>query len=104
MEQRIMMVRGDTYEFTAEFVGMTVDLDSAYFTVRKTYESDVVFQKSIGSGITKVDTGMYHVEIEPADTSNLPYGDYVYDFEVTIGTKVKTILRGMFKIDPDATR
>lgn len=96
------MVRGDTLAFAARFNGLTQDLTSAHFTIRTTSGTQVA-QKSIGSGITKVATGLYKVRVAPADTANVTPGEYKYDFEVGLGTDIFTLLIGRLMIDEDVT-
>lgn len=96
------MVRGDTLSFGAKFNGLTEDLDSAYFTIRTTGGTQVT-QKSIGSGIEKVATGLYKVRVAPADTANVVPGEYRYDFQVGLGSDIYTLLIGRLMIDQDVT-
>lgn len=103
MEKNIRMVKGDTLAFGMEFVDLSQDLTSAYFTVRKDYNSDITFQKSLGSGIAKVGEGIYKVRIAPSDTLNLDAGKYVYDLQVGIGDDIFTIIIGMLDLRYDVT-
>ena len=102
MKFNMNMVRGDTLAFGARFNGLTQDLTSANFTIRTTAGAQVV-SKSIGSGITKVATGVYKVRVAPTDTSSLTAGEYKYDFQVGVGTDIFTILIGRLMIDQDVT-
>ena len=88
----IEMIRGDTAEFditvTYEEDGEEKeyelqDEDVLTFTVKKnTKTSDVLIQK----------TGN-HITIEPDDTSELSYGKYKYDVQLTLSSgKVDTII------------
>lgn len=104
MKHDISMVRGDTLAFGMEFTGLDQDLDSAYFTVRKTYTGSVLFQKSIGSGISKVEENKYRVRIAPEDTEDLNPGIYKYDLEVSANGDVFTILIGDLNLKNDVTR
>lgn len=103
-EQRIQMVRGDTLSFAVEFVGLTQNLVSAYFTVRAAHDSEVLVQKSLSDGITKISTGKYRVRVAPADTASLTPGGYVYDFQVGIGSDIYTPLYGYLVLIDDVTR
>lgn len=60
-------------------------LDKVTFTVKKDTNSNViVFQRPVENG---------KVIIEPEDTKNLRYGDYVYDVQlVTAGGWVATVI------------
>lgn len=104
MEQNITMVRGDTLSFGMEFEDLDQDLTSAYFSVKKSYsDSSYTLQKSLGSGITKVETGKYRVRVAPSDTANVDAGNYFYDLQVSANSDVFTILRGMLTILPEVT-
>ena len=104
MEHNIVMVRGDTLSFGMEFEGLDQDLTSAYFSCKKSYsDASYAFQKSLGSGITKVETGKYSVRVAPSDTSALDAGNYFYDLQVSANSDVFTILRGMLTILPEVT-
>lgn len=106
--KKISMFRGDTLSFGVGIDGVAVqDLSGAYFTCRKTPTSDIIFQKSIGDGITKVDPGehvlSYKVRVAPEDTEDVNVGTYVYDLEIEIGDDVFTILCGPLEILHDIT-
>lgn len=103
MEKNIRMVKGDTLAFGMELVDLNQDLDSAYFTCRAGYNGEQVFQKSIGNGITKVETNKYRIRIAPADTASLEAGKYVYDLQIGVNSDVFTLLIGMLEIDDDVT-
>lgn len=101
--KNISMVRGDTLAFGMEFEGLDQDLSSAYFTCRNGWEGEIVFQKSLGSGITKVETGVYRVRVAPSDTAEVTPAHYVYDLEIGANGDKFTILKGILDIEPDAT-
>ena len=93
-EQNINMIRGDTFAFGLEYDGTDQDLETAYFTCRKSFDGDIVFQKSIGHGIEKVETGLYRIRIAPEDTKGIESGHYYYDFEIGINNDVFTLANG----------
>lgn len=101
----ITMVKGDTMEFTVRFDGLEEDLTAAVFTVRTApTASAAILTKTLGSGITKVETGYYDVRVAPADTASVAAGTYVYDLQVTVGSDVYTIIMGDLNILQDVTR
>lgn len=102
-DKNITMVRGDTLAFGMEFEGLDQDLSSAFFTCRQGWDGEIVFQKSLGSGITKVETGKYTVRVAPSDTANVTPAHYVYDLEIGANGDVFTILKGILDIEHDAT-
>lgn len=86
--------------------------ESIYMTVRKTTESDEVVLSKI---VTKQDSpGVVLINLAPADTANLPVGNYVYDIRMKRGTTwVKTIIgaedplrrwRATFKLLSEVTK
>lgn len=103
-ELDIPMVRGNTLAFGMNFYDLNQDLGYAYFTVRKGEEGDLLFQKSIGNGITKVSDGIYRVRVAPSDTENLELGRYFYDLEIGLNGDVFTLIRGYLELKADGTR
>lgn len=102
-DRYIRMPRGDTLSFGLEFEGLDQDLDTAYFTCRKSFTEAAVFQKSIGHGITKQETGKYVVRVAPEDTKDLEAGKYYYDLEISANGDVFTILKGVLELEQDVT-
>lgn len=100
----LQMIRGDTMQINVELEGEEVNLDSAFFSCKTTAtENTYVFQKSLGNGIVKVDQNQYQVTIDPADTSTLSPGMYVYDLQVGMESEVLTVLIGKLQIIQDVT-
>lgn len=102
-DQNIHMVRGDTFAFGLEIEGLDQDLDKAFFTCRKSYDGDIVFQRSIGHGIEKVETGVYRVRIAPENTKDIESGHYYYDFEIGVNNDVYTLAKGDLLIEHDVS-
>ncbi len=113
MNKNLSLVRGDTGKFKINLIDEEENQivlgngDQIYFTVKENFElDDFVLQKKIGDGITLGDDNCYHLLLNPEDTDNLKFKDYVYDIAVVIGSEVKqkaTVKRGTFKIDYEAT-
>ena len=102
-------IRGDTIQFGFEIVGYEGDLTSAYFSVKKeTTDEEYSFQKSLGDGIEKIDTGKWKVRVSPEDTEDLPTGTYYYDLQIGVPNgnvnNIYTILKGKFNVTYDVTR
>ena len=106
-ESNITMMRGDALSFGLEIQdgeGNPLDVETAYFTSKKTYTDEVtLFQKSLSNGISKDSTGKYIVRVAPEDTAEAEAGKYFYDFQVGLNTDVFTILHGVLEIEPDVT-
>ena len=100
----ISMVRGNTLSFAFEVEGID-SLSAAYFSCKINWDdTNYVFQKSLGSGISLVENGKYRVRVAPQDTENIEVGYYYYDLEIGANGDIFTILRGRLKIDQDITR
>ena len=79
------LIRGDTYLFKVRLKNITLDeIDTLFITCRKDiYSKDFIFQKTIND--VSIDNDLYvHFAFNPSDTQALPYGDYVFDIEVTL--------------------
>ena len=107
---RIALIRGDIdYErfLVKDKDGnlTDVDFDDVHFTVKKsTKDHTVLFQKKLSAGtIEKLGVGDYQVKINPEDTNNLNYGDYVFDFQVSYQNEIKKTFVGKFVIDDEVT-
>lgn len=111
----LRITRGDEATFRATVYnadGTLLNLTgaSAWFTAKeKTADSDATakFQKTIGSGITVISTGILHVILNEADTkslSNTYPTQLVWDLQVqdAAGTKV-TVASGKLWVNPEVT-
>lgn len=107
--KNIKNVRGDTYSIGFKTEGFEQELDNIYFTCRDnlTDESIVLFQKSLGDGITLTeqegDIYSYNVRVAPEDTRDIQAGTYYYDLQININEDIFTIMRGKFIIEQDCT-
>lgn len=99
----ITMVRGDTLSFGLEFSGLDKDLDSAFFTVKENPDERIVFEKRLGSGITKAEENQYVVRVAPEDTKALEPKNYHFDLEITVNGDVFTIMKGILELEHDVT-
>lgn len=105
VKRNIKHTRGDTFQFDFQVKDSTAQLQSAYFSIRrKPNDDDYVLQKSIGHGITEVDTDVYRVRLDAEDTADLAVRDYAYDLELIIGADTITPLMGTFTLTQDVTR
>ncbi len=74
------------------------------FTMKKNYNtSDVVIQKRLSQGEIKLEGKIGSFAIEHSDTSNLKYGNYVYDIEVVSGDYHKTLVLGTITLTNEST-
>lgn len=106
----IEIIRGDTKSFkfqrrTTNNEVITEKPDKMFFTVKTGYYSkDYLFQKRLDTDIIyREDDNYYYFTINPSDTDELDYGDYVFDIEVIKGDTVKTIAKGTFKVESEVT-
>lgn len=104
-QTQIEMVRGDTFEFVATFDDLAADLSAAAFTVKPLNGGNAVISKTLAnSGITKVETGIYDVKVDPADTATVSAGTYAYDFQITTSDgAIYTLMMGMMSVIQDIT-
>lgn len=104
-DKYITMVKGDTLSFGVELAdenGQPVDITGAVFIAKKNYtDATSLFEKTLGSGITKVTDGIYSVRVAPADTSSAEAGRYYYQFKVVKSSDVYTIMRGILELEPE---
>ena len=99
----IKLTRGDTgyFHFPVRVDGEIAELgdeDTIRFTVkRSTYHQEFLVQKTV--------VGSVDVTIEPVDTEWIPYGDYVYDVELTTekGEKFTYVGPAPFKLLGEVT-
>lgn len=89
--------RGDQFSFTITFTNLTADLTTMDFGVKKNYDSSLIISKSLKNGITKIGTGKYQINLNPAETM-LDAGMYEFDLRFTLGSVVKTPLSGTINI------
>jgi len=108
MSMNLIFTRGDTKAFKfqrkdANHQVITEIADELYFTVKKSWKKEeAVIQKSL-EDITFDSDYWYHVVISSEDTAELPYGNYVFDIEVTQGDYVQTIGKGTISLEEEAT-
>ena len=108
----IRHIKGDTYSSGLTIENLDQDLDAAYFTCRDNLNdnSEVLFQCSIGNGISLVeyddenDIREYAIRIDPSKTKDLQSGTYYYDLQIDVNSDVFTIMKGRFIIEQDCTR
>ena len=107
-KKNIEIVQGDTVAFGLEFeevndTGDFIDLTSAYFTVRESFEGEIKAQSSLGNGIAKEEVGLYSVSLSHEQTSELTPGTYYYDMQVGIDDDIYTIFTGVLTVIPSVT-
>lgn len=109
MNNNLFMVRGDTFRFNLEIEGLETDLTDAYFSCKKNKDdTEYLFQKSLGDGITKTEetetSKTYEIVVAPEDTEDAEDGNYFYDLQIQVGEDVFTPLLAILKIEKDVTR
>ena len=97
---RIFNVKqGDEFSFTVTFKNLQEELTTFVMGIKREYtDSTMLLQKSLGNGITKIDTGKYRVDFLPSETEALNPDFYVYDLRLSIGSTVFTPLYGYLNI------
>lgn len=97
---RIFAIKqGDQFSFTVTFTNLQEDLTTFELGVKKEYtDTAMLIEKSLGNGITKINTGKYRIDFTPAETAALEPNYYVYDLRMTLGSTVYTPLYGYLMI------
>ena len=109
---RIIMPRGDLYPVRFQIYETAteithIDFSQIYMTCKKNNkERTPLFQKSLSSGtITKIDDGDYQFFIEPEDTNDLQFGEYVFDIELINDSdpRIKQTVSGTLRLAEETT-
>lgn len=107
--ENLSMIKGDTFSFTVQIIGLQENLSEAYFSCKKNKSDETyVFQKSLGDGIevaeTTTDYIAYQVTVAPTDTNSIEAGKYYYDLQITTAEgDVFTPLNAVLTIIEDVT-
>ncbi len=103
----ITMFKGDTLSFSLEVEdqdGQPLDVDGAFMTCRKNITDEIpLFQKTLGTGIDRVQAGVYSVRVRPDETMDAVAGKYFYDFRVEKNGDVFTLMSGILELLQDVT-
>lgn len=99
---KIYLTRGDTAILKVDILDANGDMytpsatDEVYMTLRKTPRGEEIFCHTIQDGILMID---------PEDTAELPYGNYVYDCELrTASGIVQTFIPAtLFRVMEEVT-
>lgn len=86
--------RGSQFSFIVTFKNLNQDVASMDFGIKADYDKPMLIDKSLGDGITKIQTGQYKVDFSTSDITSLSAGMYVYDLRYTIGTTPSIPLSG----------
>ena len=77
--------RGATFSFIVTFKNLDQSVATMTFGLKEDYEKGMLIEKSLGDGITQIDTNKYKVDFSYSDIIELQAGMYVYDLRYTIG-------------------
>ena len=86
--------RGATFSFIVTFKNLNQDVASMTFGLKEDYDKTMLIEKTLGDGITKIETGKYKVDFSYTDIIGLEAGMYVYDLRYTIGDTPSIPLSG----------
>lgn len=86
--------RGATFSFIITFKNLNQDVASMTFGLKEDYDKTMLIEKTLGDGITKIETGKYKVDFSYTDIIGLDEGMYVYDLRYTIGDTPSIPLSG----------
>lgn len=94
MIKNFILKKGDELSFKITFVNK-VSIDSMEFGVKKDYtDEDFTILKTIGNGITRLDSKNYQIIVSSTEMDALDILSYVYDVRIRSGNIVKTPLSG----------
>ena len=83
---KIIMARGDIkrIRFTVKLgKEIQTNFDNVYFTVKKrSDDKNYKFQKKLSDGTITENDGHFQFSIDPEDTNDLSFSDYVFDIEI----------------------
>ena len=92
--------RGSTFSFIITFKNLDQDVDTMDFGIKEEYSDETMkIEKSLGDGITKIETGKYKVDFSTTDIMSLDAGMYVYDLRYTIGDTPSIPLSGYIVVN-----
>lgn len=92
--------RGSTFRFIVIFKNLNQDVTTMNFGVKEEYsDTSMIINKSLGNGITKIETGKYGVDFSTSDILSLDAGMYVYDLRYTIGDTPSIPLSGYIVVN-----
>lgn len=108
----IRHVKGDTFSCALVVEDLGQDLDEVSFTCRDgaNDDSEILFQSTLGDGISLVDYDAekdirkYAIRVAPEKTKDLQSGTYYYDEEIRVNDDVFTIMKGRFVLEQDSSR
>ena len=108
MNENIMMVRGDTLQFSVEINDLEKNLTSAFFSCKKSKDDDeYVFQVSLNDGIELSDSSetmrLYTVTVPASATEDVDEGIYYFDLQISVDDYVFTPAIGTLQIVQDVT-
>lgn len=94
MIKNFILKKGDELSFKITFVN-EVTIDSMEFGVKTDYtDEEFVILKTIGNGITKLDSKNYQVTVASSEMETLDILSYVYDIRIRSGSMIRTPLSG----------
>lgn len=91
--------RGSTFSFIVTFKNLNQDVTTMDFGIKEDYGLPMLIEKSIGDGITKIETGKYKVDFSTTDILSLDAGMYIYDIRYTIGDTPSIPLSGYIVVN-----
>lgn len=92
--------RGSTFSFIITFKTLNQDVTTMNFGVKEDYtDESLIINKTIGDGITKIETCKYKVDFSTSDILLLEAGMYVYDLRYTIGDTPNIPLSGYIVVN-----
>lgn len=91
--QTLAINRGTSVGYKAQRIGtdgqpILTKADAVYFVVKRSWADKTALITKTLADMTFDNEGYYHFKINPEDTENLPYGNYVWDFTPVYGDDI----------------
>lgn len=104
--EAIQFIRGDSFSFKFKYQNIKQEeIAEIILTCRKlpTFESPILFQKTLENGDFRIDEEYIHGEFKPEDTELLEYGTYCFDIEVTTTSNYRKTKFGELELLEECT-
>lgn len=91
--------RGSTFSFIVNFKNLNQDVSSMTLGLKEDYDFPMLIEKTLGDGITKIETGKYKIDFSYTDILGLEAGMYIYDLRYTVGDTPSIPLSGYILVN-----
>lgn len=100
-EYNLYIDQGTTFSFPVKVENVDLTTASIKAHIRKNYTTTIFTPFTIVP--TDLTNGQFHLALDPATTTAMDYGRYVYDLIYQIGTSIVRVMEGIVVINPQVT-